>query len=66
MTENSRNFFAMDRALLTIVILAVIAIAGTFLFVPFFPQDPAYHHLADTRALAAIPNAWNVLSNLSN
>jgi hypothetical protein len=64
MTENSRNVFTMDRALLTIVVLAVIAIAGTFLFVPYFPQDPAYHHFADTRVMAGIPNAWNVLSNL--
>jgi len=64
MTENSRNFFAMDRALLTIVVLAVIAIAGTFVFVPYFPQDPAYHQFADTRTIADIPNGWNVLSNL--
>jgi hypothetical protein len=54
----------MDRALLTIVVPAVIAIAGTFIFVPYFPQDPAYHHFADTRAIAGIPNACNVLSNL--
>jgi len=64
MTENSRNFFAMDKALLTIVVLAVIAIAGTFLFVPYFPQDPAYHQFADTRAIGGIPNGWNVLSNV--
>ena len=54
MTENSRNFFAMDRALLTIVVLAVIAIAGTFVFVPYFPQDPAYHQFADQRTLLGI------------
>lgn len=64
MTENSRNFLAMGRPLLTAIVLAAVAIVGTFLFVPYFPQDPAYHHFADTRAIAGIPNAWNVLSNL--
>lgn len=28
------------------------------------PQDPAYHHFADTRTLLGIPNFWNVASNL--
>lgn len=27
------------------------------------PQDPAYHQMADGRAVWGIPNAWNVLSN---
>ena len=27
------------------------------------PQDPAYHRMADTRTLAGIPNALNVVSN---
>jgi len=64
MTENSRIFFAMGRPLLTILLLAALAIAGTFLFVPFFPQNPDYHHFADTRTIAGIPNFWNVVSNL--
>jgi len=29
------------------------------------PQDPEYHRFADTRALAGIPNAGDVLSNLA-
>lgn len=28
------------------------------------PQDPAYHHFADRRELLAVPNFWNVASNL--
>ena len=32
-------------------------------FLPPIPQDPAYHHFADRRGLAGIPNALNVLSN---
>lgn len=42
--------------------LAVLAV-GVALFVPPIPQDPAYHHLADTRTFLGIPNAVNVLSN---
>jgi hypothetical protein len=54
----------MDRALLNVIVLAAIAIAATFVFVPYFPQPSAYHQFADTRAIAGIPNGWNVLSNL--
>jgi len=31
---------------------------------PEIPQDPAYHHFADTRTVLSIPNFWNVVSNL--
>lgn len=27
------------------------------------PQDPAYHHFADTRTMLGVPNALNVISN---
>lgn len=64
MTENSRIFFLMGRPLLTIVVLAALAIAGTFLFVPVFQQNPDYHHFADSRTILGIPNFWNVVSNL--
>lgn len=43
--------------------LAALAAAGAWL-VPPIPQDPAYHHLADSRAWRGIPNALNVLSNV--
>lgn len=33
--------------------------------VPRIPQDPAYHAFADTRALYGLPNAANVLSNIT-
>ena len=54
----------MDRALLNVIVLAAIAITATFIFIPYFPQPSAYHLFADTRAVAGIPNGWNVLSNL--
>lgn len=31
---------------------------------PPFAQDPAYHRFADDRALAGVPNFWNVATNL--
>ncbi len=31
---------------------------------PPIPQDPAYHAFADQRALAGVPNFWNVTTNL--
>ena len=39
-------------------------IAAAFWVSPI-PQDPAYHQFADRRTLFAIPNFWNVFSNLS-
>jgi hypothetical protein len=47
-------------------ILAVVAggaIAAMF-FVPRISQDESYHHFADVRTIAGIPNFWNVVSNL--
>jgi len=48
---------------LLIVAVAAAAIAGTFQLDPI-PQDPAYHDFADRRELFAIPNFWNVATNL--
>ena len=31
---------------------------------PRIPQDPAYHRMADERAMLGIPNAFNVVSNV--
>lgn len=47
------------------VLLALLAagIFGAFLSEPL-AQSPAYHHFADARTLCAIPNFWNVVSNL--
>lgn len=42
-------------------ILATLAI---YLLAPAMGQDPGYHAFADTRTLAGIPHAWNVVSNL--
>jgi hypothetical protein len=46
-----------------LAIVAGGAIAAT-LFVPRIPQDESYHHFADVREIAGIPNFWNVVSNL--
>lgn len=43
--------------------LALMATAGLALHGPIV-QWASYHHFADTRAWGAVPNAWNVLSNL--
>ncbi len=43
------------------IIVLAIAIA---LMVDPVAQDPAYHQFVDTRTLFAIPNFWNVASNL--
>jgi hypothetical protein len=42
-----------------LIAAAVLALHGPI------PQDPEYHRFADTRALAGIPNAGDVLSNLA-
>jgi predicted membrane channel-forming protein YqfA (hemolysin III family) len=57
MTKESGNG---QRWILAVAVVAVLAM----LFVPPIPQDPNYHLFADTRALAGIPNFWNVVSNV--
>jgi ceramidase len=39
------------------------SLAG-LLLVPEIPQDQSYHLFADRRAVAGIPNFWNVVSNI--
>src|SRR5438552_18465784 len=41
-----------------------IAVLGIVLFLPPIRQDPSYHSFADQREFWAIPNFWNVVSNL--
>ncbi len=48
------------QILLGILILAAIAA----LLVPPIPQDPGYHDFADQRKILAVPNFWNVITNL--
>jgi Ceramidase len=52
-----------DRSLLWILVITAAAIAIAFALDPI-PQDPAYHAFADTRKMAGVPNAWNVMTNL--
>ena len=47
------------------IIAGVIVVAVTVAArLPPIPQDPAYHAFADTRSVGAIPNFWNVVSNV--
>jgi Ceramidase len=43
--------------------LMAASLAG-LLLLPALPQDQSYHLFADCRALAGIPNFWNVVSNI--
>lgn len=53
------------RVVVATALLAAACIAGVCLALPPWPQDPGYHHFADTRTLLGIPNALNVLTNLA-
>jgi hypothetical protein len=57
---------AAARSLDPLVVLGLLAAASLFglFLVPPIAQDPAYHGFADRRMLFAIPNLWNVVSNL--
>ncbi len=46
-----------------VVAVTLIALAVVLALSPI-PQDPGYHTYADRRALFAVPNFWNVASNL--
>ena len=52
----------MTRYLVLAATLLAVAIGVTMS--PRIPQDDAYHHFADRRPVAGIPNGLNVLSNL--
>ena len=46
------------------MLLAVLAAITVIVFLfPAIPQSETYHHFADTRTFAGIPNALDVLSN---
>jgi hypothetical protein len=47
-----------------ILLGVTVASLAALLFVPPIPQDQAYHHFADQRLIFAIPNFWNVVSNI--
>lgn len=57
---------AHPRAAPAVVLAGAAAAAlAVALATPRFAQDPAYHAFADARALAGIPNAADVLSNVA-
>jgi hypothetical protein len=42
----------------------IAASLARLLLLPAIPQDQSYHLFADCRAVAGIPNFWNVVSNI--
>jgi glutathione peroxidase len=53
------------RAAWVLGLLAALALAGCFAFLPPIEQPEAYHRFADGRAWLGIPNFLNVASNLA-
>ncbi len=51
-----------NKKIALLLLLSVSGILSVFLFQPI-AQDPVYHHFADSRQYAGIPNFWNVISN---
>lgn len=47
-----------------IVLSVTVATILALFFLPRIPQDQAYHHFADDRALLGVANFWNVVSNI--
>ncbi len=41
----------------------LLSVLALFFFTSPVPQDPLYHHFADSRSLFGIVNFWNVVSN---
>jgi hypothetical protein len=54
------SFFWRLIVLVSIVVIAILGVIS----LPPVSQDIAYHHFADRRAIFAIPNGSNVLSNV--
>lgn len=50
-------------ALWLIISIVLVSVLITFFIEPI-PQDQSYHGFADKRIILAIPNFWNVISNL--
>jgi len=44
--------------------LSAIVVCAIGFLLPRIPQNPAYHMMADHRAFAGVPNAFDVVSNL--
>ncbi len=42
---------------------AILSVIGSF-FIPSLPQELSYHSFSDQLSCCAIPNIWNVLSNI--
>lgn len=54
----------LPRSAAWLIAAGAIIVVVFFVFVDPLAQDPAYHEFVDDRRLFAIPNFWNVASNL--
>lgn len=59
-----RNQIGLSNLSIAIIIAAMGALITAFAMTSPLPQDLAYHQFADIRPLLAVPNFWNVASNL--
>ncbi len=62
--ENSISPDNLTRPAAWLIAASAIIVVVFFVFVDPLAQDPAYHEFVDDRRLLAIPNFWNVVSNL--
>ncbi|HEY9036798.1 MAG TPA: ceramidase domain-containing protein [Pseudomonadales bacterium] len=56
----------MNKEKIGMLVLGAVCVVATAVLALQAPiaQDPAYHRFHDVRTLCAVPNFWNVLSNL--
>ncbi len=62
--DNETSPDKLPRSAAWLIAVSVIIVVVFFVFVDPLAQDPAYHEFVDDRRLFAIPNFWNVASNL--
>jgi len=62
-TRMARDMTTPDLPVLALFGLMAVSLGG-LLVLPPLTQDQSYHQFADERTIFAIPNFWNVVSNL--
>jgi Ceramidase len=64
-TVEQRQGVGHKRRRVTVLVATALIAVGVVYAMPPIPQDPAYHHFADSRPIWGVPNGLNVLSNLA-
>jgi hypothetical protein len=62
--ENTTSPDELPRSAAWLIAASAVIVIVLFVFVDPIAQDSAYHEFVDARRLFAIPNFWNVASNL--